>query len=268
MRLCRAKGVVVLRFLRIAVLLYVLAFVAVGTFVEEREATNWDYALRVVVYPVAGDPGSAVGTHIDALTSDQFSSIETFFNREARRHGVELEQPVRVTVAPAQDIRLPELKRDPSRFDILVWSLRMRWTSMRLAWQSELPKPDITLFAVYHDTEMNRVLDSSTALRKGLIAIAHIFAARRQAGSNDVVMAHELLHTLGATDKYSFSTLQPTYPLGYAEPQREPLHPQRFTEIMGGRRAVSSNQAEMPGSLARVQIGATTAQEIGWRQPQ
>lgn len=256
-----------LRFLRIAVLLYVLAFVAVGTFVEEREATNWDYALRVVVYPVAGDPGSAVSTHIEALTSERFSSIETFFGREARRHALELEQPVRITVAPAQDIRLPALKRNPSRLDILLWSLRMRWTTMRLGWQSDLPKPDITLFAVYHDAETNRVLDSSTALRKGLIAIAHVFAARRQAGSNQVVMAHELLHTLGATDKYSFSSLQPTYPLGYAEPEREPLHPQRFTEIMAGRRALSSNQAEMPTSLNNVRVGATTAQEIGWRQP-
>ena len=94
----------------------------------------------------------------------------------------------------------------------------MRWAAMTLAWNSDLPKPDITLFAVYHDAGTGRVLDSSTALRKGLIAIAHVFAEPRQKGANDVVMVHELLHTLGATDKYSFGTLQPDFPIGYVEP--------------------------------------------------
>ena len=77
-----------------------------------------------------------------------------------------------------------------------------------------------------------------------------------------------LLHTIGATDKYSFSTLQPDYPIGYVEPERQPLHPQRFTEIMAGRRAVSESQAEMPASLRNVRLGAVTAREIGWRSSQ
>ena len=144
----------------------------------------------------------------------------------------------------------------------------MRWIAMRLAWQSDLPDPDITLFAVYHDSGVSSVLDSSTALRKGLIAIAHVFAEPRQAGSNDVVMVHELLHTLCATDKYSYGTLQPDFPLGYVEPEREPLHPQRFTEIMAGRRAVAPDEAEIPRSLRNVRVGPTTAGEIGWPAPQ
>ena len=257
-----------LRFLRIALLLYLLAFVAAGTLIESREATNWDYALRVVVYPIAGDSSSAVAEHIDTLTSERFRSIETFLAREAVRHSLPLDAPVRITLAPERGARIPELERGASRPGILLWSLRMRWAAMRLAWNSDIPKPDITLFAVFHDSDTNTVLDSSTALRKGLIAIANVYATPRQAGSNDVVMAHELLHTIGATDKYSLSTLQPDYPIGYIEPDRQPLHPQRFTEIMAGRRAVSESQAEMPASLRNVRLGAVTAREIGWRSPQ
>jgi hypothetical protein len=255
----------VLRLLRIALLLYVLAFVALGTLIESREATNWDYPLRVVVYPVAGDPSPRVHDHIGTLTSERFRSIESFLIREAERHALPLDVPLRITLAPERGTTIPELERGASRLDILLWSLQMRWTAMRLAWHSDIPKPDITLFAVFHDSDSNTVLDSSTALRKGLIAIANLYATPRQAGANDVVMTHELLHTIGATDKYSLRTLQPDFPGGYIEPEKQPLHPQRFTEIMAGRRALSDSQAEMPASLRNVRLGAITAHEIGWR---
>ena len=59
-------------------------------------------------------------------------------------------------------------------------------------------------------------------------------------GSDDMVIAHELLHTLGATDKYDLRTNQPAHPDGFAEPDREPLYPQSFAELMGGRIPVSN----------------------------
>ena len=37
---------------------------------------------------------------------------------------------------------------------------------------------------------------------------------------NNVIVAHEILHTFGATDKYDPATTQPRYPDGYAEPGR------------------------------------------------
>ena len=79
-------------------------------------------------------------------------------------------------------------------------------------------------------------------------------------GSNDTVIAHELLHTLGATDKYDLRTNQPTHPDGYAEPEREPLYPQSFAELMGGRIPVSDTESKMPESLQQVIVGAKTAQ--------
>jgi hypothetical protein len=80
------------------------------------------------------------------------------------------------------------------------------------------------------------------------------------------VIAHELLHTLGATDKYDLRTNQPTQPDGYAEPDLQPLYPQSFGELMGGRIPVSSTESTMPESLQQVIVGAKTAGEIGWRK--
>jgi hypothetical protein len=83
-------------------------------------------------------------------------------------------------------------------------------------------------------------------------------------GSNNVVIAHEILHTLGASDKYDPVTLAPLFPAGYAEPERKPLFPQDLTEIMAGRRAVDSAHFEMPDSLTDVRVGSVTALEIRW----
>ncbi len=91
----------------------------------------------------------------------------------------------------------------------------------------------------------------------------HVFASRDQQGSNQVVIAHELLHTLGATDKYGADDM-PRWPDGYGDPAQQPRLPQRRAELMAGRRAISEHVAETPESLATVVIGDATAREIRW----
>jgi hypothetical protein len=95
-----------------------------------------------------------------------------------------------------------------------------------------------------------------------MVGVVNAFAGRRQAGTNNVIIAHEFLHTLGATDKYDPSSGQPDIPAGIAEPNRNPRYPQRFAEIMGGRIAISESDAMVPKSLKYVVIGDQTAREI------
>jgi hypothetical protein len=96
--------------------------------------------------------------------------------------------------------------------------------------------------------------------------VVNAFATDAQAGPNNVIIAHEMLHTLGANDKYDPSTNYPLQPLGFAEPELAPLFPQRFAEIMGGRVPISPGDARIPDSLDEVLIGAATALEIRWLQ--
>lgn len=103
----------------------------------------------------------------------------------------------------------------------------------------------------------------STGISKGQIGVIHAFASRQQRRQNSVVIAHELLHTFGATDKYDLATLQPIYPQGYAEPERTPRLPQAMAEIMGGRTPIDTNSSEIPDGLADTLIGPGTAREIG-----
>ena len=97
-----------------------------------------------------------------------------------------------------------------------------------------------------------------------MIGIIKLFATDKMTAENNIVMLHELLHTLGATDKYDLRTNQPIYPYGYAEPKLQPLLPQKKAEIMAGRIPITETRAEIPDSLADVIVGPVTAHEIGW----
>ena len=89
-------------------------------------------------------------------------------------------------------------------------------------------------------------------------------ASRQMAARNRIIITHELMHVLGATDKYDPYTGQPIAPDGLANPQQEPLYPQGQAEIMGGRVAVSAYRWRYPASLDFTVIGRKTASEIGW----
>jgi len=250
--------------LRIAILLYVLLFVAVGEFLAARRSTDWDDTLWVDVYPVNGDRLSSTQRYLDALDPKEFDGVEQFFSVEAKRYGLMLSSPFRLRVTAQYRDTLPTLEAPTSALATLWWSLQMRWLALKLGWQSTGPKPDIVVFAVYHDSAESAVLDRSTGLRKGLIAVTNLFASRDARGPNQMVVAHELLHTLGATDKYSTVSNLPRFPDGFAEPNAKPLLPQSKAELMAGRIPLDDRHAAIPDSLRKVVVGHLTAREIGW----
>ena len=253
-----------LKRLRIVVLLCVLSFVACAEFFAARSATDWNTTLWVDVYAVAGDESPVTRRFIEDLSATQFDATEEFFAREARRYGVALDRPFKLRIVGRHDTELPHLDAHSGAFGVLSWSLRMRWLAARLRWQAD-PSGDIVLFAVFHEPTHGVALDRSTALDKGLIAVAHLFADRDAQATNEIVLAHELLHTLRATDKYSLATNVPSYPDGYGAPDARPLLPQTKAELMAGRIALDERRAEMPRALDEVVIGAATAREIGWQ---
>jgi len=256
----------VLKQLRIAVLLYVLLFVAAAQFLTARNATDWDTPLWVDIYSVAGDDTAATRRYIDGLSSAEFYGAETFFAREAERYGVRLERPFKLRFVGVHSHELPALDAHAGRLAVLWWSLRMRWLATRLRWHSDGPSGDIIVFAVFHEAVEDSPLDRSTALDKGLIAVVNLFAADDARATNQIVLAHELLHTLRATDKYSLDSNAPLYPDGYAAPDARPLLPQKKAELMAGRIPLDERHAQMPSDLRDVVIGPATALEIGWRR--
>ena len=139
----------------------------------------------------------------------------------------------------------------------------MRWW----LWQNAPEEPDsnylVRMFVYYHDPTKVSHLRHSLGLQKGLVGIVHAFGSKEYTQQNNIVIAHEFLHTVGASDKYDAQGL-PIPPHGLGNPEQQPMYPQRHTEIMAGKRAISPAEAEMPRSLRKVIVGKQTASEIGW----
>jgi hypothetical protein len=251
------------RVFRLVVLLIVLAGVAGSAWLTKVRTTSWEHPLRVVMFPINADGSAATASYIAALGRDAFQPIDDFMRDEAQRYALPGRDPVDVDVAPRVHSLPPPAPYDGNVLHIALWSLQLRFWAWRNA-DYPGPRPDVRMFLLYHDPALVARVAHSLGLQKGLIGVVHVFASEEQANSNNVVITHELLHTVGASDKYDPATNQPRHPEGYAEPDREPLLPQSFAEIMGGRIPLSSEDAHIPSGLHEVVIGAATAREIRW----
>jgi len=249
------------RLVRICVLLAILAFVALGAVVDRWRTTDWHKTLWVGIFPVNADGRESTGRYIGSLDAAQFGDIESFFSREARRHGMTLDQPVHIELYPRRSLAPPELEPGASLPGRLLWSLRARFYAWRVADDS---LADIEVFVLYHDPGQTAVVPDSLGLQKGLFGIVHAYADSRADATNDIVIAHEVMHIVGASDKYDPVTTLPLFPQGYGDPQASPLYPQPAAEIMAGRVALGPDEASIPDSLADVVVGPETAAEVSW----
>jgi hypothetical protein len=254
------------RWIRISILLFVLVLAAYSTLYDRVSTRSWNHTLWVGVFPVDMDGGPATRAYLDRLSAAHLADIEQFVNREARRHGIDIDRPVRVERYPEVTERPPALAPDAGVLARMAWSIRLRLYARRNSRPPGRPAPKIRVFVLYHDPASTASVPHSVGLQKGLVGVVHAYASADLTRPNNVVVAHELLHTLGASDKYDADTLAPLYPIGYAEPDRQPRFPQTLTEIMAGRYAIDDQTSEMPDSLADVRVGAATALEIGWTE--
>jgi len=248
--------------LRYLILLSILLFVAINETLNKLRSTDWDNPLWVRIYAVNGDDRSATQKYIDSLTKHSFASVEKFVNREARRYGIPIEA-IDVEYNGHLQSGPPQPPAGQSVLENVWWSLKFRAWAAQRAWNSDQDDGDVELFVNYYDIETTDSLQHSVGLQGGLIGIINAFADRSYSGSNQVVITHELMHTLGASDKYGQNSI-PLHPQGYAEPYLQPLYPQHRAEIMGGRIPLSTKQSKMPESLGEVIVGVYTATEINW----
>ena len=250
---------------RKSILVYVLILVVVGQWLTTQRTTSWDRPLSVAVYPINGDGSQRSAQYIESLEWDAFKVIDEFMIEEAKHYGMQIKEPVHTVLADPVEDQPPAPPHGGNTLQVMLWSLKLRYWSWSVDRGADPPASDIEIYVRYFDPDANPRLPHSLGLQKGLIGVVNAFATRRHAGSNKVIIAHELLHTLGASDKYDPATGQPIYPSGYAEPEADPQLPQKLAELMGGRIPISATESQIPRSLDEVIIGAATGQEIRWR---
>lgn len=249
--------------IRIFLLLLILAVVALDTWRTKTRSVEWKNTLPVNIYLINGDASEVTAEYLRGVKLADFKPIEAFMQEEAARYGHAEKASIEVRLGGLLPAQPPAPPANGSALEIIIWSLQMRWWAFRNA-DTRGPGTQVKLFLLYFDPVQNNRVAHSTGLQKGLIGRVNVFASSAMASQNNVVIAHEFLHTLGATDKYDLASNLPIYPQGYAIPDQLPLLPQKYAEIMAGRVPTSQSSAEIPAGLNDAVIGRETASEINW----
>ncbi len=246
---------------RILILLGFLAGAVGLTWLEQWIVRGWGMPLAVELVPINGDGSRVAAETIAALKAEDFADINAFLERETARYGVKVAPALRLAVMPESKAIPPAPPHGGSVLETVWWSLKLRWWVYRQSGQLVPQLGVVKLFVLYHAPEEGVALEHSLGLQKGLIGVVHAFADPGQAKQNNIVIAHEMLHTLGATDKYGPGG-RPAYPDGVADPALPEGMPQQEAEIMAGRYVNAAGRLVMAPSLAQCVIGAKTAHEI------
>ena len=229
--------------------------------VKDRVA-SWDQTLQVRIFAINGDGSRDTEKYIGTLKMANFIPVEQFVNKQAKRYSIPIEA-ISISYGGELESGPPQPPRQPSALTSILWSLHFRAWALYQSYHNDTEALDINLFISYYDTSATQSLRHSVGLQRGLIGLINGFASKNYNGSNNLVIAHELMHTMGASDKYDQSNL-PIHPGGFADPYQQPLYPQYLAEVMGGRIPVSATRARIPQKLGQVVVGASTAAEIGW----
>jgi hypothetical protein len=250
------------RKLRLAVLLLILATVVQQAWLAKADL-EWKHGLYVAVYPVNADGSARVSEYLRELQREDFEAVAAYFAAAAEPYHLGLRRPIELELGALVNDMPPAPPTAKNYFSTIIWSLKFRWFAWRNSPKVNV-KPDIRLYLLYYDPATHPQLSHSTALSKGRIGRVNLFGASDYSQQNLVVLAHELLHTLNATDKYDLSSSLPIYPDGFAEPYITPRYPQVMAELMAGRIPMTATTAKIPTSLQHTLIGKVTAGEIGW----
>ncbi len=250
------------RYIRYLVLLLILFAVAAHEVIVDAKISSWEQTLEVRLFAINADGERATGKYIRSLKQADFKAVESFINRGAERYDITI-KAIKFSYAGELISRPPDVPLEHSVLRNIIWSLHFRAWALYQSFRIKNGSSDINLFINYFDPASTQSLRHSVGLKGGLIGLINGFADKDYQGSNNVVIAHELMHTLGATDKYN-QLNQPAHPGGFAAPFQEPLFPQRQAEIMGGRIPLSATRAIIPENLGLVVVGAFTAAELNW----
>ena len=234
-----------LRLARISLVVLIFLVVASYTLWTNWRIAGWEETLDVVIYPINGDDSIQSEEFISNLDVESFRAIETFMMNEAEGYELPIEKPVAVHLAPEIMSLPPEPPKNRSRLKVMWWSLKMRyWAFKHNTYEDSL---DIRLFVIYEAFESTAPrMEVSVGLRKGYIGIVNTSPDEQSQDYTNIVITHEMLHTLGAKDKYDYATLQPNFPEGYAEPEKQPRHPQSHAEITAVRIPESLDSSSIP----------------------
>ena len=252
---------------RVAVLLVILVGVVVYAaldYVQRHARRQWQRPLHVAMILLERGHLDPVALH---AFQGRVAQLEATLEAEYARYDGAF-RPIRFQqFGPVPEQAPPPVAApDPSLWEPLRFSLRL-WQFAR---QSDR---DAGLLGGPHDGKIYVRLSPPQTRRRarveglgqdgGRIAVASIELSEDSVDFGLFVIAHELFHLLGASDRYAPDGTA-EIPGGLGEPELEPRYPQRSVEVMARGRVLSRGEEVPPSHLDELRVGPTTASEIGW----
>lgn len=251
--------VAVLSVLLLAVLVYAWRDVR-----RRRERNEWTRTLDVGLILVRRGPVPA--QDLEAIRR-RVVALESVLMAEMRAYRPVTHRPFQFTVyGPVTAMADP-----PSAPDDDGWASLLRYSFEQWSYLRRIDEAaDVPTRRL--DTRIYLFLRPGTGVKDGIEGVSEL-GGRVGMVSVDLgedmadfalfVATHEMLHTLGASDKYAPDG-RILVPSGLGDPLQRPLYPQRRTEVMARHRAVDETHDEPPDGLDELAVGVETAREIGW----
>lgn len=251
---------------RVSVLLGILAIVLLYAWNDvhrRRERTDWTRTLNVAL--VLLERGAVDPVAIQTLKA-RSSVLAARLNTEMHRYrkgpppfDFTVVGPVRIATAPPD--------ASGNGFIALAEHQYELWRYLRHVDARAGVDPDAydsRIYLVIHKPRSRIEMVEGFSEEGGRIGVVSVDLGRDMADFALFVATHELMHTLGATDKYSPSSGLALVPQGLGNPEQVPLYPQRTAEVMARNLVISPGHEKPPTRLSELSIGRWTAREIGW----
>ncbi|MGR8932184.1 MAG: hypothetical protein ACU836_16260 [Gammaproteobacteria bacterium] len=253
-----------LKIIRITILIGIFLGIAFYAQQQKLKSRSWTAPLQLTIYPINAEKRPEIDDYISDLNDGVFAPIDQFMQQQSQSYNLSTARPTKTRLGPTLTSIPPEAPPPDSGYAAVIWwGLKFRYWVFENTSDEVTDVRKIRVFVLYHTASEGKRLPHSLGLDKGLVAIVHAFADLDQDQQNNIVIAHEVLHTVGALDKYD-ATTRPLFPDGFADPDQSPLYPQKRAEIMAGRIPLSETQMRMASSLNECVIGKQTAIEINW----
>jgi hypothetical protein len=257
------------KFYRIAVLLSLFVCAALFAFadVRAREARkSWDHTLDVALVLV----GSSSTPAVSALSS-RVPALAESLTREFRRYRPSAPPPFHfevfgpVATGELEDARMPG-PLSSGLLDGVSFSWQVHARTRRLNIAAGLSKNNYdSIIYVYLTDPQSKGFASVEGLsdRNGRIGLVQVELDETMADTTLFVIGHELMHTVGASDRYDEHG-KTLIPEGLGDPAQQPRFPQVSAEVMARNRVLAPDVEVIPQRLDELRIGQKTALEVRW----
>lgn len=256
--------------IRVSFLLFVLFIVvlyAVKDLRSRRGRNAWDHTLDVAIILVHVNGQTPVDPEALRALEARVPALEDRLRAEAERHHPGIGKPFSIRIhGPVESAEAPPSPASEGAVDLAKQTLAMK------SWLDAID-PRAGIVPDHWDTRVyviaRRPASEKTSFvegqseQDGRIGNVAVELDASMADTTLFVVTHELMHTLGASDKYDADG-RTKIPEGLADPNQSPLYPQQRAEVMARNRVVAPGRETIPLTIDELAIGPLTAKEIGW----